>query len=251
MKRLEDIQKMRALLEKEGAASELENAAQNMGEVLQSNFYMISNDGRVLSAYCGQGKDCTKGKNTSKLNPKFQQRLAFIFQPALNLPLETCLFEDGNCYPENTLITIYPLQLNGERIGNLLLVRRDNPFSDEELVLVEMASIISAVLMAGIGPDGSSTEGQLKANVKIALDSLSYSELEAISNVFAELGGEEGFLVASKVADRIGITRSVIVNAMRKLESAGVVESRSLGMKGTYIKVKNPYFLEQLAKKTK
>jgi len=65
------------------------------------------------------------------------------------------------------------------------------------------------------------------------------------------LGGEEGFLVASKVADRIGITRSVIVNAMRKLESAGVVESRSLGMKGTYMKVKNPYFLDQLAKKSK
>ncbi|HEY8344835.1 MAG TPA: GTP-sensing pleiotropic transcriptional regulator CodY [Bacillota bacterium] len=251
MNRLEDIRKMKALLEKEGAASELEAAAQNMGEVLRSNLYMISNDGRVLSAYCGQGEDCTKGRHSSMLNPKFQQRLAFIFQPALNLPLETCLFDDGDCYPENTLFTIYPLQLNGERIGNLLLVRRNNPFSDDELVLTEVAAMIASVLMAGIGPESSSTEAQLKAHVKIALDSLSYSELEAISNVFSELGGEEGFLVASKVADRIGITRSVIVNAMRKLESAGVVESRSLGMKGTYIKVKNPYFLEQLVKRAK
>ena len=40
------------------------------------------------------------------------------------------------------------------------------------------------------------------------------------------------------MADRVGITRSVIVNALRKLESAGVIESRSLGMKGTFIKVK-------------
>jgi len=251
MRKLDDIRKMRALLEKEGAASELETAAQNMGEVLQSNLYMISNDGRILSAYCGQGSDCTKEQAGSKLNRKFQQRLAFIFQPAFNLPLETCLFADGDCYPENSLMTIYPLQLNGERVGNLLLIRRNNSFSDEEMLLVEIASIITAVLMAGLGPESSSTEGQLKTNVKIALDSLSYSELEAISNVFEELGGEEGFLVASKVADRIGITRSVIVNAMRKLESAGVVESRSLGMKGTYIKVKNPYFLDQLAKKSK
>ena len=44
------------------------------------------------------------------------------------------------------------------------------------------------------------------------------------------------YLFASKIADRVGITRSVIVNALRKLESAGVIESRSLGMKGTYIK---------------
>ncbi|MGU3218897.1 hypothetical protein ACVXZ0_14825 [Staphylococcus aureus] len=61
---------------------------------------------------------------------------------------------------------------------------------------------------------------------------------EAIEHIFEELGGTEGLLIASKVADRVGITRSVIVNALRKLESAGVIESRSLGMKGTFIKVK-------------
>jgi len=61
----------------------------------------------------------------------------------------------------------------------------------------------------------------------------------------------EGLLVASKIADQLGITRSVIVNALRKFESAGVIESRSLGMKGTYIKVLNPFLLDYLAKKTK
>ncbi|HAA09999.1 MAG TPA: GTP-sensing pleiotropic transcriptional regulator CodY, partial [Syntrophomonas sp.] len=32
----------------------------------------------------------------------------------------------------------------------------------------------------------------------------------------------------------------------RKFESAGVIESRSLGMKGTYIKVLNDYLFEEL-----
>ena len=50
---------------------------------------------------------------------------------------------------------------------------------------------------------------------------------KAIEHIFEELGGNEGLLIASKVADRVGITRSVIVNALRKLESAGVIESRS------------------------
>jgi transcriptional pleiotropic repressor len=50
------------------------------------------------------------------------------------------------------------------------------------------------------------------------------------------------------VADRVGITRSVIVNALRKFESAGVIESRSLGMKGTYIKVLNLKLLDELKK---
>ncbi|MCB6331473.1 GTP-sensing pleiotropic transcriptional regulator CodY, partial [Blautia faecis] len=46
--------------------------------------------------------------------------------------------------------------------------------------------------------------------------------------------------------DRFGITRSVIVNALRKLESAGVIESRSSGMKGTYIKVVNDLIFDEL-----
>lgn len=82
----------------------------------------------------------------------------------------------------------------------------------------------------------------------MAISSLSYSELEAIEHIFDELNGKEGLLVASKIADRVGITRSVIVNALRKLESAGVIDSRSLGMKGTFIRVLNDKFLVELEK---
>ena len=48
------------------------------------------------------------------------------------------------------------------------------------------------------------------------------------------------------LADRVGITRSVIVNALRKFESAGVIESKSSGMKGTYIKVLNDVVFEEV-----
>ena len=85
-------------------------------------------------------------------------------------------------------------------------------------------------------------------SVKVALGTLSYSELEAAEHIFQELDGDEGLLVASKIADRVGITRSVIVNALRKFESAGVIESKSLGMKGTYIRVLNKFLLEAINK---
>eukprot|EP00831_Metopus_contortus_P030940 TRINITY_DN25310_c0_g1_i1.p2 TRINITY_DN25310_c0_g1~~TRINITY_DN25310_c0_g1_i1.p2 ORF type:complete len:135 (+),score=31.42 TRINITY_DN25310_c0_g1_i1:128-532(+) len=80
-------------------------------------------------------------------------------------------------------------------------------------------------------------ETRKKAVVQLAIGTLSYSELEAVEHIFDELDGDEGLLVASKIADKVGITRSVIVNALRKFESAGVIESRSLGVKGTYITV--------------
>ena len=72
--------------------------------------------------------------------------------------------------------------------------------------------------------------------------------MEAITHIFDELEGDEGILVASKIADRVGITRSVIVNALRKFESAGVIESRSSGMKGTYIKIINDAVFDELKK---
>ena len=82
------------------------------------------------------------------------------------------------------------------------------------------------------------------------MDSMIYisaiSEMEAITHIFDELNGMEGILVASKIADRVGITRSVIVNALRKFESAGVIESRSSGMKGTYIKVLNDVLFDEI-----
>ena len=38
----------------------------------------------------------------------------------------------------------------------------------------------------------------------------------------------------------------MIVNALRKFESAGVIESRSSGMRGTYIKVLNDAVFDEI-----
>jgi transcriptional pleiotropic repressor len=94
--------------------------------------------------------------------------------------------------------------------------------------------------------DEMEDEKRKKAVVQLAIGTLSYSELEAVEHIFNELDGNEGLLVASKIADKVGITRSVIVNALRKFESAGVIESRSLGMKGTHIKILNNKLLDEL-----
>lgn len=73
-----------------------------------------------------------------------------------------------------------------------------------------------------------------------AFKTLSYTEMQGMAAVLVALPNEDGgLLVASKIADREGITRSVIVNALRKLESAGLLQARSLGMKGTNVRLLN------------
>ena len=91
-------------------------------------------------------------------------------------------------------------------------------------------------------------ERRKKGIVDSAISTLSFTEHKAVIHILEELEGNEGVLVASKIADRFGITRSVVVNALRKLESAGVVETRSSGMKGTYIKVVNDFIFDEITK---
>ena len=87
----------------------------------------------------------------------------------------------------------------------------------------------------------SAAELRKKQMVRTAVGALSVSEVEAVRYILDELNGREGILVASKVAERVGITRSVIVNALRKLESAEIIEARSSGMEGTYIRILNEF----------
>ena len=107
---------------------------------------------------------------------------------------------------------------------------------------------INYVVMNEDDYEENAEESRKLAVVKSAIGTLSFSEMQAIIHIFDELDGMEGVLVASKIADRVGITRSVIVNALRKFESAGVIESRSSGMKGTYIKVINDVVFSEIKK---
>ena len=80
-----------------------------------------------------------------------------------------------------------------------------------------------------------------KDAARTAINSLSYSELTAAASAFSELSGSEGIVVTSKIAEKAGLSTTSIQNALRKLESAGMVETRSLGVKGTHIKVLNDF----------
>ena len=141
---------------------------------------------------------------------------------------------------------INPIDIAGERLGTVFMYRNDKPYDIEDIIVSEYGTTVVGLEMMRAVHEENAEEDRKQQVVKSAFNTLSFSELEAIIHIFDELDGEEGILVASKIADRVGITRSVIVNALRKFESAGVIESRSSGMKGTYIKVLNEVIFDEL-----
>lgn len=86
---------------------------------------------------------------------------------------------------------------------------------------------------------------EVVTTTKRIIDALTFSEQSALI-VLADKLKDGEFLNTSKIADEIGITRSVVVSALSKLSAAGVIETRSLGMKGTRIKVLNREALAEI-----
>ncbi|GIO21960.1 GTP-sensing pleiotropic transcriptional regulator CodY [Oceanobacillus sp. J11TS1] len=226
----------------------------SLGDVIRGNVYIVSRRGKLLGVAVNQEveNDRMKSMLEEKQFPEeYTEGLHEIRETTANLdidnkhtvfPIENKdLFKDG-------YTTIVPIIGGGERLGTLIIGRVNDTFNDDDLLLAEYGATVVGMEILHEKTEEIEMEARSKAVVQMAISSLSYSELEAIDHIFEELNGKEGLLVASKIADRVGITRSVIVNALRKLESAGVIESRSLGMKGTYIKVLNDKFLVELEK---
>ncbi|UCZ51731.1 GTP-sensing pleiotropic transcriptional regulator CodY [Bacillus shivajii] len=252
---LSKTRKINELLQKSGGQSvNFKDVAVTLRDVIEANIFIVSRRGKLLGYSIKQEIENERMKQMLEARQFPEEYTSGLFKieetsPNLDINSEFTAFpvENKDLFSAG-LTTVVPIQGGGQRLGTLILARLEDSFDDDDLLLAEYASTVVGMEILHEKTEEIEQEARSKAVVQMAISSLSYSELEAVEHIFEELDGNEGLLVASKIADRVGITRSVIVNALRKLESAGVIESRSLGMKGTYIKVLNDKFLVELDK---
>lgn len=225
---------------------------------LECSVFIVGRRGQIAGYAFHPNTACVDIKkliyHAERFPESFNQEFTNIQETQTNVVLEKgrkCIFNfhSGDCDCSDRIWSITPVFGGAKRIGTLILLRENtDQFTEEDIVLAEYGAIVVANEIMRMTSERIEDQARKQASVQIALATLSYSEKGAIEHVIAELNGTEGLLVASRIADKVGITRSVIVSALRKFESAGVIESRSLGMKGTYIKVLNDYLFEELRK---
>ncbi|MFQ8703893.1 MAG: GTP-sensing pleiotropic transcriptional regulator CodY [Eisenbergiella sp.] len=219
-------------------------------EILDSNVLVVSKKGKILGvSKCGQVEGIRElvGESVgAHIDEMLNERLLNILSTKENVNLETLGFSPEAVRGYQAIIT--PIDIAGERLGTLFIYKQNSVYEIDDIILSEYGTAVVGLEMLRSVNEESAEEDRKTAVVHAALGTLSYSELEAIGLIFEELKGGEGILVASKIADQAGITRSVIVNALRKFESAGIIESRSSGMKGTYIKIRNEFAYSEIQK---
>ena len=219
-----------------------------LSEILEANSLVISKKGKVLGVGTHNGTseitELIADKVGGFIDEMLNERLLSILSTKENVNLATLGFDEE--YVNRFQAIISPIDIAGSRLGTVFIYKEENGFDIDDIILSEYGTTVVGLEMMRSVNEENAEENRKIAIVKSAISTLSFSELEAIIHIFEELKGSEGVLVASKIADRVGITRSVIVNALRKFESAGVIESRSSGMKGTYIKVINDVVFAEL-----
>lgn len=221
-----------------------------LSDILDSNIMVLSKKGKILGIKNREDispiKELIEDSIGGYIDIDLNERLLNILSTKENVNLTTLGFEFEGVEEYEAIIV--PIDIASDRLGMLFIYKKAEPYTINDIILSEYGTTVVGLEMMRSVNEENAEENRKIQIVKSAVNTLSFSELEAITHIFKELDGNEGILVASKVADRVGITRSVIVNALRKFESAGVIESRSSGMKGTYIKVLNDVVFDELEK---
>lgn len=219
-----------------------------LSEVLESNVLALSQKGKILGA-ANNSKvekitELISGQVGELIDSMLNERMLSVLSTKENVNLTTLGFEGQNTKQYQAIIS--PIDIAGERFGTLFIYKSSSQYDIDDIILSEYGTtVVGLEMMRAVSEENTDRNRKIQV-VKAAVNTLSFSEQEAIKYIFDELDGDEGILIASKIADRVGITRSVIVNALRKFESAGVIEARSSGMKGTFIKVVNDYVFDEL-----
>ncbi len=216
-------------------------------EMLHSNVLVLSKKGKILGISHEKTQNRIKellGEcRGERIDASLNERLLAVLSTRENVYLQTLGFS-GDTKDYHGMIV--PIDIAGERLGTLFMYRAEAIYDIEDIILCEYGATVIGMEMMRAENDETAEENRKQQVVQSALHTLSGSELSAMRHVFQELKGTDGILVASKIAEQQGITRSIIVTGLKKLESAGVIESKSAGMKGTKVRICNEMLLDEL-----
>ena len=222
-----------------------------VGEILNASCMVVSAKGKVLGIYEKDREigltDMLADSVGEMIDPSLNERFLSVLSTKENVNLLTLGF--ARPVAKDISAILLPVFFAGERMGTTFIYRRKAEYEVEDIILSEYANTVIELEIMRALYEEDDEEKRKEEILHAALESLSASEQKAVGFLIRELAGTEGELVTSRVAAKYGITRSIIVNAIKKLEGAGVLEVQSMGMRGTHIRVLNESILNHYQEK--
>ncbi|SDL05379.1 hypothetical protein [Natronincola ferrireducens] len=235
----------------------LDELCMQLGDILSSNIYLFNNDGNIFSYYAPLSSQCIHNKD-SLVNYTMPDIYMDIFRNTDNVihnsfenkPKCTCPGVT-KCIYKNRYFSLVPIFCNFIKISGILLIRYEKAFDVNEEFLYDYASVIISLELMRQQQKQIEAEAIEKTYTNLALKSLSFSELTAAAAIIENMHEDEATIILNKVSASAYVTRSIISSTIKKLESAGTIETKCLGVKGTYIKILNKYIRSAIIEKIK
>ena len=160
-----------------------------LGDILDSNAYIISSDGSVL------GFVETHDVNNERIKKMFVEKqfpknytslVDNLSSTEANVPISNDMtafpIEMRELYP-NGLTTIVPIYGAGERLGTIILSRIEKTFDDDDLVLAEYSATVVGMQFLYQKSRNIEEDVRSATAVQMAINTLSYSELKAVQAI--------------------------------------------------------------------
>lgn len=220
-----------------------------LSQEMEVNVLLLSRKGKILGMrmrkdipVIPQLQDVSYG---SCLKKDIHERILNILSTKENVNLLTLGFDFDQIQEYQAMVA--PVNMAGKRLGTLFVYRRGAGFSIDDIILTEYGMTVIGLAMQRAESEEISEEQHKENDVSAAIRTLSKLEAKAMLYVLDELEeSDTNMLITSRLADQVGITRSVIVNGLKKCESAGIISTRSAGMKGTSIRLLNELFTPEM-----
>lgn len=221
-----------------------------ISQTMEVNVVLVSRKGKILGLKERKEIPVISQLGSIKygdyLEPSLRDRFMNILSTKENVNLQTLGFSFDDTVADCQAM-VAPVSMAGIRLGTLLVYRQNFPFTIDDIILTEYSTTVIGLAMQRAESEEQSAEQHKEQDVMAAINTMSKLEIRAVLAVLDELEGKsEGIVVTSRLADKVGITRSVIVNALKKCESAGLILTKSSGMKGTTVQIINDLFSFEL-----
>ncbi|MBO6109115.1 MAG: GTP-sensing pleiotropic transcriptional regulator CodY [Eubacterium sp.] len=212
-----------------------------VGGFLGSSVYVISRRGKLLGVYHHPDVADIAGFKGAQVGECVDEmtndRFLSVLSTKENVNLETLGLDEYEADDFSALIA--PIMVDGQRLGTFFLYRKEKIYRIEEIILCENCNMMIGLVMTTSLLEETGEEKGKKEAISSAIRTLSDLEQRSVAAVIHSLGGMSGRVITSALASEYHVTRSVMVNALRKLESARLIRTQSSGVKGTNIEVLN------------
>ncbi len=237
----------------------LQQFCDRLCQILRANIYIFFQDGEIFCYSLFPEYDCSYSDSSLKdrmLPQKYKSIFDGVERSAFNVyekaPTCTCENVDKCIYSERyfSVVPIYYYNMDATKAG-MLMMRYGSSFEQEEEIICEYTAMLVSLELFYQAQNSIKEEAMQVAYSQLAVKSLSTSELNAAKVILEQIANDNGSVMLVKAADQAFVTQSVVSNALKKLESAGVISTQSYGVKGKHISVNNKYLLDDIKNRMK